>query len=101
MFTLRDMKIINGLDSLVPSDTPGEFVPLREYYSMTAEEISSANMELIRNDRNALLAETDWVSGEDVPQTIKDAWFPYRQALRDITNTYTIYSEVVWPTKPE
>jgi len=95
------MKIINDLDSLVPSDTPGEPVPLFEYYSMTTEEIASANLELIRNDRNTLLAETDWISGEDVPQIIKDAWFPYRQELRDITNTYTIYSEVVWPTKPQ
>jgi hypothetical protein len=25
----------------------------------------------------------------------------YRQALRDITETYTSLDDVVWPTKPE
>lgn len=101
MFTLRDMKMVVGISDLVPSDDdPSVLVPVSEYYSMTAEEIAGANLELIREKRDALLAETDWVSGEDVPQTIKDAWFPYRQALRDITQTYSVYDEVVWPTKP-
>ena len=101
MFTLRDMRMVVGLDHKVPSDDdPNVLVPVSEYYSMTAEEIACANLEMIRNERNVLLAETDWISGEDIPQTIKDAWFPYRQALRDITQTYSVYDDVVWPTKP-
>lgn len=101
MFTLRDMKMVVGISDLVPSDDdPSVLVPVSEYYSMTAEEIAGANLELIREKRDALLSETDWVSGEDVPQPIKDTWFPYRQALRDITQTYSVYDEVVWPTKP-
>jgi hypothetical protein len=101
MFTLRGMKIVVALDSMCPNgDDLTELVPITEYYQMTTQEIADANLEMIRNERNALLAETDWASGEDVPQAIKDTWFPYRQALRDITNTYSTLDDVVWPEKP-
>jgi hypothetical protein len=30
-----------------------------------------------------------------------DDQIAYRQALRDITDTYTSLEDVVWPTKPE
>jgi hypothetical protein len=101
MFTLRGMKIVAALNSMCPNgDDLTELVPITEYYQMTAQEIADANLEMIRNERNALLVETDWVSGEDVPQAIKDTWFPYRQALRDITNTYSTLDDVVWPEKP-
>lgn len=55
----------------------------------------------VREVRDVLLRESDWASGEDVPQAVKDAWFPYRQALRDITDTYSSLEDVVWPTQPE
>ena len=55
----------------------------------------------LRVERDHRLQETDWVSGEDIPQSIKDLYFPYRQALRDLTDTYTSIRDVVWPTKPE
>ena len=48
-----------------------------------------------------MIKETDWVAGEDVPQSIKDNWYPYRQALRDITESYSSLDDVVWPTKPQ
>jgi hypothetical protein len=102
MFTLRNMKIVVPLNSMCPNgDDLTELVPITEYYQMTVQEIADANLEMIRNERKTLLAETDWVAGEDVPQAIKDLWFPYRQALRDITSTYSVYLDVVWPTKPE
>jgi hypothetical protein len=52
----------------------------------------------LRDERNRLLAETDFMGNSDYP--ITDAWKTYRQALRDITGTYKNLSEVVWPTKP-
>ena len=101
MFTLRGMKIVVPLDSMCPNgDDLTELVPITEYYQMTPQEIADANIEMICNERNALLAETDWASGEDVPQAIKDLWFPYRQALRDIPNTYSTLGAVVWPDQP-
>jgi len=56
-------------------------------------------MEMIRNHRNGLLAETDWIGTTDV--TMSDAWKTYRQLLRDIPASNTIYENVTWPTKPE
>ena len=65
----------------------------------TAEDL----LNDLRRSRNKLLAETDWVitmhkeKGTNIPA----AWKTYRQALRDITDTYTSLDDVVWPEKPE
>lgn len=52
----------------------------------------------LRKERNRLLAETDWWGMSD--HTMTQAETDYRQALRDITDTYTSLDTVVWPTKP-
>ena len=39
--------------------------------------------------RNAKLAETDWTQSRDVTLSNDSAWQTYRQALRDITDTYS------------
>ena len=56
-------------------------------------------MTAIRNHRDRLLTETDWRAFPDV--TMSDEWKTYRQALRDIPASNTIYADVTWPTKPE
>ena len=61
---------------------------------------ATEGLYFIRKERDRLLAESDWTSGEDVPQAIKDKWFPYRTELRDITEKYNSLEDVVWPTKP-
>lgn len=58
-------------------------------------------LPMLRQERDKRLVESDWTQGADVPESIKTAWQPYRQALRDITNTYTSLDDVVWPDKPE
>lgn len=55
-------------------------------------------LEDLRDERNALLAETDWWASSDL--TMTSAQTTYRQALRDITDTYSSLDDVVWPTKP-
>ena len=55
----------------------------------------------LRAVRNEKLAETDWTQSRDVTLTNDAAWQTYRQALRDITDTYSDLDSVVWPTKPE
>ena len=52
-----------------------------------------------RFERNFLLAETDWTGISDL--TMSDAMKTYRQELRDIPASNTIYENVTWPTKPE
>lgn len=58
-------------------------------------------LRFLRVERNRLLTETDWTQNGDVPESVKDRFTPYRQALRDITDTYTSLEDVVWPEKPE
>ena len=56
------------------------------------------NMASLREERNQMLAETDWWASSDL--TMTDAQTAYRQALRDITDTYSNLNDVVWPEKP-
>ena len=59
-------------------------------------------IEDLRQKRNKLLAETDYLSLSD--NTMSAEMTTYRQQLRDITNGLTTAAEVeavVWPTKPE
>jgi len=59
-------------------------------------------LENVRIERNAKLAETDWVVtmhkelGTNIPTAMKT----YRAALRDITDSATSLDDVVWPEKP-
>jgi hypothetical protein len=58
-------------------------------------------MAELRRQRDALLAETDWMANSDV--TMSDAWTTYRQALRDITSqtpSDDALSNITFPTKP-
>ena len=54
----------------------------------------------VRETRNALLLESDWVVLPDTIVSNKDAWLEYRQALRDTTNVSNPF-DVIIPTKPE
>jgi hypothetical protein len=55
--------------------------------------------EQIRSRRNNLLALSDYTQMADWPGD-KEAWATYRQALRDLPQTYTNAADVVWPSKP-
>ena len=58
--------------------------------------------ERIRSKRDALLKDSDWsVAGDATPKPSKEAWLTYRQALRDLPQSFETPEEVVWPTKPE
>ena len=56
------------------------------------------DMDSLREERNTLLAQTDWWASSDL--TMTDAQTAYRQSLRDITDNATSLDDVVWPTKP-
>jgi len=59
---------------------------------------TEANMMALRTARNQRLANTDWWASSDLTMTA--AQTAYRQALRDITDTYTSLDDVVWPEVP-
>jgi hypothetical protein len=56
----------------------------------------------IRGQRAIKLQQCDWtqIPDADLTQGEKDAWATYRQALRDLPETYQAPLEVVWPTPP-
>jgi hypothetical protein len=60
----------------------------------TAEE----KLWQLREERNMKLTATDWWASSDL--TMTEAQTAYRQALRDITDTYTSLDDVVWPEVP-
>jgi len=62
------------------------------------ELVAAEPMRLLREERNSLLAETDFYGNSDV--TMSEAMTTYRQALRDITNSATSLDDVTWPEKP-
>lgn len=56
--------------------------------------------EDIRARRNRLLEACNWTQLEDTPPATKERWKPYRDALRDIPQTFKNPSDVVWPKPP-
>ena len=82
-------------DEIIARD---ESEPQSEPVVISDEEIAASYLLTLRKQRNQKIAETDWWANSDL--TMTQAQTDYRQALRDITNTYSSYLDVVWPTKP-
>tara|TARA_R110002020_G_scaffold296323_2_gene511908 strand:+ start:112 stop:402 length:291 start_codon:yes stop_codon:yes gene_type:complete len=91
-------KYVNG----VLIDMTAEEITVRE-----AEETAWNNgafdrsLQELRNKRNNLLAETDWMANSDV--TMSDDWKTYRQQLRDLPSGLDTVEKVnakEFPTKP-
>jgi hypothetical protein len=72
-----------------------------EYLAWSKQNIENSKVEAVRDNRNALLAGTDWTQGADVPSIIKDSYAVYRQALRDVPEQESFPNDIIWPTKPE
>lgn len=68
-------------------------------WSEVQAKLNELKLADLRKVRDMLLAETDWWAVAD--RTITPEQSAYRQALRDITDTYTSLDDVVWPVKPE
>ena len=72
---------------------------LKALYAQDKLELPRKLMKLIREKRNRLLAETDWMVLSDTTE-ISDAWKTYRQALRDLPANTSDPANPTWPTKP-
>ena len=65
-------------------------------------EAADLNLNMVRAQRNSSLRGSDWTQIADATlgdHTIEE-WATYRQALRDVPQTYSRVSEVVWPNDP-
>jgi len=70
-----------------------------EYDAAVTARQNGEAIQMLRDVRNGKLRETDHWAYQDTA-TMTQARTDYRQALRDITDTYTSLDDVVWPTKP-
>ena len=79
----------------------GEEVTLVEDPLKVQAKIDAA-WTALRTERNARLAASDWVALSDahLSQDKKDAWFAYRQALRDLPDELVDPAQVEWPLDP-
>lgn len=83
----------------------GQTPPSEEAIQAKLIELQNAYpMQLLREERNRKLAETDWRASSDL--TLGE-WATYRQALRDLPSTATPtlddngnLQNVTWPDEP-
>ncbi len=94
----NEKKIVNGVE-IELSDAEQKVYD--DSNTAWADEAPNRRMADLRQKRDALLAETDWMGNQDY--SITDAWKTYRQALRDVTDqtpSDNALSNINWPTKP-
>lgn len=88
-------KVVNGGEKVECSEEEqAQYLLDVEYYNTVTVPL------IIRNERNAKLAETDWTQAGDVPQSVRDSYAIYRQELRDVPQQPGFPTDVIWPTKP-
>ena len=63
-------------------------------------QLDAVAAKSVRDQRDRLLGETDWMALSD--NTLTPEWAAYRQALRDITDhaNFPYLQEADWPVKP-
>jgi len=85
----------------VLEDLTADEITAREAQEVTASTALELALSEIREKRNILIAETDYLALSD--HTLSSDMTTYRQSLRDITNgldTVEKCNNVTWPTKP-
>ena len=63
-----------------------------------ADGETDRNWKALRTERDAKLAESDWMANSDV--TMSDAWKSYRTALRDLPANTSDPANPTWPDTP-
>lgn len=94
-----ELFILNDPNQVYDAGLP----PAADVANLSGEEslalIAREALRNLRAERDRLIAATDWWVLPD--RTPTQAQLAYRQALRDITNSYASLNDVVWPEKPE
>ena len=99
-------RLVTGVDAndlAILSDDPDDWEKAGITWCTVKIKLADLNdkepIKLLREERNRLIAETDWWASSDLDMPLERA--VYRQQLRDITKTYSSLDDVVWPDKPE
>lgn len=87
---------------VVEAEVPEAYPELADWdaASETFVPSSAKALGILRTERDARLLACDWTQLSDVPDATRDAWQPYRQALRDMTDTADPFAPE-WPSPPE
>ena len=96
-------KIIGSTDngSAIESDNSADWPEGLTWDAVESKmnELTAAEpMKELRAERDRLIAATDWWASSDL--TMTEEQIEYRQALRDITETFQNLDSVIWPDKP-
>ena len=108
-----NFKRVNGEDSngtATYSNDPNDFGVTWKQVSDAFADGGLVSLNILRKQRNALLAESDWTQTSDnaLSSDKKTEWETYRQALRDLPSSASpklsddglSISNVTFPTKP-
>ena len=94
---------VTGADSngsAIESSNPDDWGTTWSAVKAKSDELNAAEpMRLLREERDRLIAATDWWASSDLTMSAERT--AYRQALRNITSSATSLDDVTWPTKPE
>ena len=83
-------RIIGDTYNDITWDDKNQTIPTEDEVDKKLKELQEGEpMALLREERNILLAQTDWTQFTDSPlaETKKSEWRSYRQELRDLTKS--------------
>ena len=90
------MKIaVNGIER---DATAEEQATINAKNAQALSDKPADDLAMLREERNRLLAETDWWASSDLTMTAEQ--IAYRQALRDLPANYSSLETAVFPDKP-
>ena len=92
------MPVANLTDDLVFGSTPVKEDNVWKIQVTKTQKNALDAARVVRDQRNALLQETDWMALSDI--TMSEEMTTYRQLLRDITAQGGFPYSVTWPSKP-
>ena len=104
-FAWIDDNFENDSDIFWPDTNVGDAPLISEILSEANKIADELPMSILRNQRNAMLSQTDWWASSDLTMTAEQ--IAYRKALRDLPSTASPeldsggnLTNVTWPTKP-
>lgn len=84
-------KIVDGVEAPLTEEDLAQM-------AADAAAVPEQQWSVVRAERNAKLAASDWTQLPDTPVDAA-AWATYRQALRDITDQEDPFN-ILWPEQP-
>lgn len=92
--TATGYRCIANATDVLPGETAVDELPASLLTALAAAEA--------RQQRDRMLAASDWTQVADVPLTIEQraAWATYRQALRDVPEQAGFPDVIEWPVAP-